>query len=393
MKKRYQLIIIGAGPAGSYAAMTAAKEGLDVLLVERSREVGLPLACAEAVSHDGLKRFIDPDPSFISTEINEMTLTVATGFGFSYGGSEGVGYVLDRSTFDRYLANQAVDHGAELLTGACACGIEISENKPAVISLETDNGPKTVSADYVIAADGVESMIGRMAGIETLLELSRCDANLQYRVSGIEINPHCLEFCVGEKYSSDGYLWVFPKTDHSANIGLGHNPEVNDNRDLRRRLDRFLKERYGEYTVDFESCGLVPKFIGFDVLGRDCLLLAGDAARTIDSLTGAGISRALHTGQLAAKAVVAAIGGTIPRENLVKCYRESVDEELGQELRFFNFTHKIFRKLTDEDWESLAMFLEKYLAGKKAGSLDPAQIVKSALTGAPRLARLARHLI
>jgi digeranylgeranylglycerophospholipid reductase len=137
---------------------------------------------------------------------------------------------------------------------------------------------------------------------------------------------------------------------------------------------------------------MVPKFIGFDILGRDCLLLAGDAARTIDSLTGAGISRALHTGQLAARAVMAAAEGSISRKELVRYYRESVKAELGRDLKFFEKAYKIFRKFNDNDWESLTRFVKKYLARQKAESVDPASMVRSALIRAPRLMRLARHL-
>jgi len=392
LKSHYQLIVIGAGPAGSYAAWTAAKAGVDVLLLERNREVGFPLACAEAVSLEGLSRFVDPDASFISSEVNSLAITVATGYNYTWRMAAVIGYVLDRPAFDGFLADRAVEGGAELKTGAIAYSLELTKDKPAAVAVKSDDGDMTVTAEYVIAADGVESMIGRMAGIETRLELDQCESSLQYRVSGIQLDPNCLEFCVGKKYARDGYLWVFPKSDHSANIGLGFNPAANDVSELRECLDNFLQERYGKYTVEFESCGMVPKFIGFEILGRDRLLLAGDAARTIDSLTGAGICRALHTGQLAAGTVIAAVNGAIGNYEIVSHYTEAAERELGRDLRFFKMVHRIFRKFDDEDWESLAVFLEEFMPQQKTGSFDPAVLVKMALTGTPRLMRLARHL-
>jgi digeranylgeranylglycerophospholipid reductase len=392
MTERRQLLIIGGGPAGGCAALNAARGGLDTLLIERDREIGRPLLCAEGISRDGLKKFIEPDAAFISSEINSIGFTVATGFDFVYQMDQYLGFVLDRPSFDRYLAEKAKECGAEIRTGVYAAGISWREDGPVEVSVKTDEGEKILEADYVIAADGVESMIGRMAGIKTGLKLAETDACLQYRVSGITLDPHRLEFFVGKKYSTDSYLWVFPKSEHSANIGLGHDPGRNDNRDLRRHLDQFLRGRYANYTVDFEICGMVPKFLGFDILGRGRLLLAGDAARTIDSLTGAGICRALHTGKLAAEAVVKTVNGEIPSKELVAVYTEAVDGEIGRDLRFLKKAQLIFRKFTDEDWESLARFLEKYLSKQKAGSVDPAEIVKSALTAAPRLVRLARHL-
>ncbi len=392
MDDRYQLIVVGAGPAGSYAALTAARRGLNVLLVERDPEIGKPLACAEAISVLGLSSFIEPDPSFIATDIYALGFTVATGFAFTYRSAERLGYVLNRPKFDRHVADLAVEAGAELATSTYADAVELSDGGPARIHLQTNGGERWVAADYVIAADGVESMIGRMVGIKTLLPLSRNDACLQYRVSGIRVDPQLLEFCVGKRYSPDGYLWVFSKSDNAANIGLGLNPAANDHAELRRILDRFLIDRYGGGTVEFESCGMVPKFVGLDILGRDNLLLAGDAARTVDSLTGAGIAKAMHTGSLAAQAVANVVSGDIDRGQLVERYREMLADEIGWELRFLQRAYRVFRKFTDKDWESLARFLEKYLAKQKAGSINPAQIIKSAFIRVPRLLRLARHV-
>jgi digeranylgeranylglycerophospholipid reductase len=393
MKDKYQLVIIGAGPAGAYAALTAAIAGLHPLLVERDPEVGLPLACAEAISRQGLTGFINPDPRFIATEINAVAFTVSTGFSFKYTLPDCAGYVLRRPDFDSFLADQAVANGAELQTATWASDVIFSGTGPAVVLLESAEGNKRIEADYVIAADGVESMIGRKAGLMTQLAPAQVDTGLQYRISGISLDPHCLEFCVGKRYSPEGYLWVFPKSEHSANIGLGFCPRNNDNRQLRIRLDGFLRERYGQYSVEFEACGMIPRFTGLDILGRDNLLLVGDAARLIDSLTGAGISRAMHSGRLAAQTVINAVEGRVPRPALVETYRNAVDREMGHELRFLRKAHEVFVKFSDKDWEELARFLESYMAKQKAGSVDPAGLIKAALLGTPRLWRLARHLL
>jgi len=392
LKSHYQLIVIGAGPAGAYAAWTAASAGIDVLLVDRKKEIGYPLACAEAVSREGLENFIEPETEFISSEISCLTMTVATGYSFAYQAKDCVGYVLDRPIFEKYLVERAIKCGATLMMNTYAKGVDLNDPEAVVVAMDTGEDEISVSSDYVIAADGVESMIGRMAGIDTSLELGQCESSLQYRVSGIELNPQNLEFCVGRRYARDGYLWVFSKSEHSANIGLGFNPAANEVAELRECLDGFLRERYSVYNIEFESCGMVPKFMGLKILGRGRLLLAGDAARAIDSLTGAGICRALHTGQLAARAIIQARNRSIDTHEIVGYYTKAVDREIGRDLRFFKMAHRIFRKFDDEDWESLAVFLKEFLDKQETGSIDPAILIKSALTGAPRLVRLARHL-
>jgi len=394
VKSRYRLVVIGAGPAGGYAALTAAKNGLDVLLLERDEEIGRPLACAEAVSDFGLRNFLEPDPDFISTEIRAIAFTVANGFRYRHQFSYLVGYVLDRPKFDQYLAERAVDAGVELMTKAYASGIEVSANGPAKIEIETRAGKSFVEAEYVIAADGVESMIGRMAGIDTRLRLTQTETTLQYRVTDIDPDSECLEFCVGKTYAPGGYLWVFPKSDHSANIGLGFNPARYAGSKLRDYLDRFLRERYGQFRIESISCGVVPKYVGRKILGRENLLLAGDAARTLDSATGAGITKAMHTGRLAAGAIIASVDSNLSRQALQKFYRKSVGDEIGRELSFCQKIYPILRKFSDDDWETLIRFLRKLVDKEKPGPIiDPVTIVKSAFTGSPRLIRLARHIL
>ncbi|MCK5124978.1 MAG: NAD(P)/FAD-dependent oxidoreductase [candidate division Zixibacteria bacterium] len=392
MKPHYQIIIIGAGPAGGNAARIAAEAGLDVLLVERDERPGLPLCCAEGISVAGLGAFIEPDPVFIANEINGLKLTVAGGKTVSFSPKDTIGYVLDRPVFESYLVDEAVLAGTDLLLNTFAKGIKLDKGQPAVIELVQNNTDFTIEADFVIAADGVESQIGKMAGLKTELKLKECETAIQYRVSGIEVEPSVLQFFVGQKYSPNGYIWVFPKSSDCANIGVGLNPGEADNAELRGYLDSFISENYPLGKVDFVSCGNVPKFIGFEILGKENLFLAGDAARLIDSLSGAGIARALHTGKIAAETILEGIEQRAKCSEIQRRYRKTIEKEIGWDMRVFQKAYPIVRKFTEADWNCLAEFLETYLKNQKAESVNPAALIKSALTTAPGLLRLARHI-
>lgn len=390
---RCQLLVIGAGPAGGSAALRAARAGLDVLLIERNKVIGRPLACAEALSHYGLSKFITPETSFIATEIDSINFKIANGYEYRHRFNYLVGYVLDRPKFDRRLAEMAVEVGARLKLGCNAFNIRLADGQPAEVKIEEKKGSSTIKADYVIAADGVESMIGRLAGIDTYLKLNQADTTLQYRVNNIEVDPSCLAFYVGSSYAPGGYLWVFPKSDHSANIGLGLNPARYPGKELRNYLDRFLKKAYGSYKIESVHCGNVPKFTGPKVFGRKNLLLAGDAARALDSTTGAGITKALHTGQIAARVVIRAVEKKMTHTALQKRFRRTINDEIGSELRFSRKIYPIIRKFTEDDWETLICFLQKFVEKNNTESrIDPVIMVKSAFTTAPRLIKLARHI-
>jgi len=392
MKNRCQVLVIGAGPAGGFAARTLARSGLDVIILERDQEIGRPLACAEGISHAGLSNFLKPDPSFYSTEINSIAITVATGHRFTQRFPETIGYVLDRPRFDQHIVKLAQDNGARLYTETAAVDIDLDNPDGAVVRAETREGQVEFRADYVIAADGVESMIGRRAGIATGLKLVQCETALQHRVSGIAIDANTMEFCVGKSIAPGGYLWIFPKSDSSANIGLGLNPAKFRGRELEPYLLDFLKDRFTTYCVDSTVCGMVPKFIGFHTLGKKNLVLVGDAARTIDSMAGAGISKALHTGLLAAEAIIDTIQNNRTHDALQQLYLNRAKDGIGSELTFGQRLYPVLRKFSDRDWEILMDLLREQTDKQKTGSFDPVAMIQMAIKNAPQLLRMARHL-
>ncbi len=393
MNRAVQLLIVGAGPAGGYAAWKAAKAGLDVLLVERDEEVGARLSCGEGTSYEGLHNFLKPQDEFISATIDRVAC-LTTDYSFSHTADRTIGYILDRPRLERSLVDRAMAAGAQLMTSAVVRSVKpnIRGEGQAEVEIEIAGQAKIIRADYVISADGVESLIGRMAGLPTTLTLSQTESALQYRVSGIEIDPRQIEFYLGERYSPDGYLWVFPKSDRSANIGLGFNPASTTPTHLKQILDQFLVEKFPKFKIDFVSCGLVPKFSGFDLLGKDNLLLVGDAARLIDSVSGAGIARAFHSGQLAVEAISETIAANNNFSFLQSTYRRQIESQMGRELKFFKHLYPVIRKFTDDDWTTVVQKLDRYLQKKNAGSVDPAVMIKSIFSSAPSLLKLARHL-
>ena len=79
MKNSYDVIVIGAGPTGTTAARYAAEHGASVLVLEKDRDVGYPVRCGEAVSHDGVIQFIDPDPRWIAATVTKFRLVAPNG--------------------------------------------------------------------------------------------------------------------------------------------------------------------------------------------------------------------------------------------------------------------------------------------------------------------------
>jgi digeranylgeranylglycerophospholipid reductase len=122
---RYDLIVVGAGPAGSTAAWQAAELGLSVLLLEKRQEIGSPVRCAEGVPHEALTGFLEPDPLWISARVDraQIVARIDGRVAQRWTGGGDLGYVLERRIFDRALAERAARRGAQVWVKTAAIGL------------------------------------------------------------------------------------------------------------------------------------------------------------------------------------------------------------------------------------------------------------------------------
>ncbi len=159
MKHKYDVIVVGAGPAGSTAARYAAAGGASVLMLEKDRDVGYPVRCGEAVSHEGVIQFIEPDPKWIASTVTKFRLVAPNGKSV-VPRLDGTGYVLERRIFDYELAKLAAKEGTEVVTKAYAYDL-LKDDKGAAVGVRAliKDVKVDIRSSVVIAADGVESRV------------------------------------------------------------------------------------------------------------------------------------------------------------------------------------------------------------------------------------------
>lgn len=356
------VVVVGAGPGGAMAAKAAAEAGLKVVMLEKRQEIGDPVRCAEGVSKRVLEDMIKPEPQWIAAEVKGARIYAPDGTSIvmseDKGGNE-VGYVLERKVFDRGLAMDAARAGVKVMVKTRALGLLREEGKVAGVSAMRIGEPLKIEAPLVIGADGVESKVGRWAGIDTALKLRDIETCAQFLVFDQSIDDQYCEFFLGNEIAPAGYVWSFPKGDKLANVGLGILGSKSHPGDATRLLQEFMKKRFPNGKVVEMVVGGDPCSGPIDSTTEDGVMLVGDAARQTDPLTGGGILNAMQAGiiagEVAAKALAA---GDVSRAGL-KEYEDRWRETIGRHIaRSFEYK-EFFVKLTDSDLNQLIGSLKK----------------------------------
>jgi len=319
------------------AAQTAASAGLQVLLLEKRQEIGSPVRCAEGVGHDPLRPFLDddePDPTWVSTVVNKAEITVVEGgYKETLRVEGGRGYILERRVFDRALAELAARAGAEVRVKTAAVELIKDGSQVRGVEIESLGQRQRIEAQIVIAADGIESRLADWAGLDVTLAPKDAMSCAQYLLVGLDGDPSCCRYWIGEEIAPGGYAWLFPKGDGRANVGLGVQS------DLAREPALLYLNRFIAGQPDLARgqpvtliLGGVPVARSLQPLVTDGFMVVGDAARQVDPLTGGGITNGMMAGRLAAQVAVEAIAaGDVSAARLAE-YPRRWEESLGRRM-------------------------------------------------------------
>ncbi|HPI38564.1 MAG TPA: NAD(P)/FAD-dependent oxidoreductase [Ignavibacteriaceae bacterium] len=352
MKSEYDIVVVGAGPAGSVAAKYAASQGVSVLVLEKDRDVGYPVRCGEAVSKDRLAEFVEPDKKWICAEVDKFSFIAPNGNEVVLKFDQ-QGYVLERRIFDYELAKQASEAGAEILTRAYVNGLLFNNDKVTGVKYEYRGEQKEVNAKIVIAADGVESRVGRWAGLKTHVDFRDMECCVQYTVSNIkDINNETCYFYFGKNVAPSGYLWIFPKGNNTANIGLGISGLEGKKKSALSFLNEFMAEHYPDASVLTSIAGGVPCSITLEKISVQGIMLAGDAARQVNPLSGGGIASGMLGGSIAGRIAGESIKMNKPEH--IFNYDSEWQDRYGKKHEIYDRIKNGIYDFTDEKFNSIA---------------------------------------
>ncbi|HWR38423.1 MAG TPA: NAD(P)/FAD-dependent oxidoreductase [Patescibacteria group bacterium] len=315
LHNQYDAIIVGAGPAGSVAARRLAQAGLKVLVAEQRRQIGEPVQCAEFVPRR-IESYVNVRPVDIAQPVNGIRTFIAGEIAQSL---KAPGYVLRRNMWDSGLAAAAAAAGADIRTGIRVIGV----NRNHVI-LRKGTVLKAVRGRFILGCDGAQSVVGRHLGngaqehcVAMQREMALCRPLTD---AGIYFDPGIY----------GGYAWLFPK-GMVANVGMAVHPSQGSK--LRGTLEAFCQQLVNDNMIRNSAGrivgGIVPAGGMVSCLGKENILVAGDASGCVHPITGAGVMNAVISGRLAATAVLQnlqQVGAT------AGSYQQAMEAEFGRQF-------------------------------------------------------------
>ncbi len=258
-KDNYDILVVGAGPAGSTTARFLAKEGFKVKILDARKHIGIPVRCGEAIGKETINDIlkIGVPKNALRTEVNGIRVFSPTLKKIDYRLGSGGGYIVDRRIFDKELLIGAALEGADVQLNTRVTAIKIDKEKGVTLKAIHNSKEITETAKVVIGADGLYSIIARETGLAEPIDVKDLDTSIGYEMAGLEIDePTMLDLYMGNEVAPRGYVWIFPKSENTANVGIGVGVGF-AKKSVKEYLDDFiykhplLKERFKNAKIMF----------------------------------------------------------------------------------------------------------------------------------------------
>ena len=350
------VIIVGAGPSGTTAALFLKKWGYDVLLIDK-KDFPRTKVCGDVIASgtiDIIKELgiHEKYNELKKQKINQFKIVSPNGNAWRNPFQPKPGFeimsIIKRFDFDNFLFKEAINQSVHFRKAETK-GLLMENGRIIGISAMTDKKSIDLKAKMVIGADGVTSTIGRLLGVPLPDDSQRMIALRAY-TRDIQIDPNQVE---GYFYKDimPGYVWIFPLNNNSANVGLGMRLDYyrRQNKKLNTILNDFLhspmmKDRI-KYPINLEEMDGHLLHSTFNIKNRrvfNGVLLIGDAGGWADPLTGGGICNSMISGKIAADVIHKAIEkDDYSTKTLIK-YEKKCKKFISKELRRNLMLHKIF---------------------------------------------------
>jgi len=355
------VLVIGAGPGGGNAALQCARQGLSTMLIEDHSAIGTPVHCGECISDlacDNLN--LDLPEHVISKRVHGIRVIFPDGTEKCLTEE---GYVLEKHLFERWIADKAVEAGASMHLSHKLSSMDRVEEDGRFVGWKCDGKGEQfpIQAKVVIDASGVAAVCSKAVNIDEdtpLNTMGEVIAGMQYELLEVPTDGY-LDFYIWPKYAEKGYLWMIPKCDGRANVGL----VTEDRPRTKKALDEFIGITHFKELEQVPPPwkekgnpafgGTIPISGPFENTHYDGLMLIGDAAGFTSPLFEGGSHLALKSAVYAAETAAAAIAEDDVSAERLAIYTKLWKDEFPPYDKILRGKNALF-DLTDDEMSVMA---------------------------------------
>ena len=353
-RESFDVIVIGGGPSGLFTSSLLSKNGIKTVLIEKESEIGKDVVCSGVISKEAFNRYDLPENA-IAGILKDAELFSPGGIQIPYSHLEEAAVVVDRHKFDGELGKTAAQNGAHIMLGSRVSSLSVKEDFVEA-EVKTPNGLKIINSKIAVIATGVSFNLQTSLGMGRPKKIIK---GIQVEVQAEDVNQ--LQIYWGNKVSNGYFGWAIPLHDGRTRIG------VMTDGDAMEGLNNILKE-VGQYTNICNDIGRIKRRgISFGTISKsysDRILAVGEAAGLVKTTTGGGIYYGLISAEMASNVIQEAFQKTDFSAKFLSKYEKLWKKELENEIKFGEYFHKFYSKLSDSSIDTL------FDAAKKDGLLS-----------------------
>jgi geranylgeranyl reductase family protein len=351
MKASYDVLVVGAGPAGSTTAERLATAGFDVAVLEEHAVIGEPVDCTGVVGAEAFEAF-DLPRGIVVGSVDAITIHSPGGIPATYQATDPLAYIVERAELDRTLATRAKDAGATLLLSTQAVDVAREDRSVEVTCRRPEGETRKVSASVLILAGGPRFTFHERLGLAT--------SSLLWRSAHTELPGNSLahaQVYLGRDVAPGAFGWAVPiERSGLSYVRVG----VNSHSDAPRYLRKLCEERF-PYLLpadgSFPHRSWVVPVLPLSRTYGERVLAVGDAAGQVKPTSGGGIYYGMLSAREAAETVSEAFrNGTFTAQGL-SAYEKRWRDRLGFDLKVGTLFRRLFARMADRDIDDLFLTL------------------------------------
>ncbi|MEW6222551.1 MAG: NAD(P)/FAD-dependent oxidoreductase [Candidatus Hadarchaeota archaeon] len=378
---KWDVAIVGGGPAGCFLGKSLAQEGIEVVIIEEHEEIGSNVCCAGIVGASGLQELGIKPGKWVVGKLRRAVFFPPSGEPAEFGRGRLEAFVVDRHKFDRWLGEEAAKAGAAILQNTRCSGVKFGREH--ALTLQGDGGGE-LKARLVVGADGPASVVARDAGLGNLKGATRC-AQVECKA---DVEAGTAEVYLSKKFAPGFFGWAV-KAGGKSRIGLGTtegNPV--------KLLQSFMQNHpvMSAKIPSTKIAGYCAAPIPPPFSTRTCadgVILVGDAAGQVKPLTGGGIYLGLSCAKIASDVAVKVLGEP-SWKNLAE-YESRVRKKFGMEVQMGLRARRAFQRMSDDDLDAVVELLRdedvKKLVDENFSFDDHGKLLVALMKNAPGILR------